>query len=502
MKALIVLFVCGFLLRLIATYPSNIIIGFDQVRDLFSAQTIYRDFDLKIIGPTAGNNPDLHHGVLFLYYLVPPLILFQGNPWGVIVWTSIFNALSAIGIYYLTYKLFNKKVIALVASVFAAFSYYLVQYSGWISNPTVTLFTVPIFFLCLWKYIEGQKKALIVASFFLGLSIQFELFLIYLIPVSLIIFLIFRVKLPSLKIIVLSLGSFCLVTSTMIATEIKYHFAGVRSLLFAGDKVGGSIAFSDRLEAFGTRLAEILQNLFAPNITNSGKALLILLVLSFCYFFIRNKKDRKALIFLGIYLLSPMVMLILGYHNAPWFLIGMPHAALIFCAYCIVQLRNKLVILVLLSLILVINLQAITNSFGKGQILLEPDPGALLSDQLKAVDYTYQASQNQPFAVNSVTNPLYINALWAYHYQWYGKAKYGFAPTWQGGDQLHPYTTLSKFTETEKNFYLLVDTTSRIPQIYINNALEWGKERGNLENDKIFGGIKIYKFLRNKIGGE
>jgi hypothetical protein len=37
--------------------------------------------DLRIIGPTAGNNPNLHHGVAYLYYLALPILFLERVLW-------------------------------------------------------------------------------------------------------------------------------------------------------------------------------------------------------------------------------------------------------------------------------------------------------------------------------------------------------------------------------------------------------------------------------------
>src|SRR5579864_1981997 len=100
-KIIILIFLAGFVLRIISIFPANTIIGFDQARDLWSATTIFRDHHIAVIGPTAGNNPNLHHGVAFWYYMVVPLILSRGNPIGVAIWNSFFNALSIIILYFL-----------------------------------------------------------------------------------------------------------------------------------------------------------------------------------------------------------------------------------------------------------------------------------------------------------------------------------------------------------------------------------------------------------------
>src|SRR6185436_15856124 len=145
----------------------------------WDATKIFQDHDLRIIGPTAGNNPNLHHGVLFLYYLIPPLIAFRGNPMGVVFWNSFFNAATSVVLYFLARDIFKSKRAGVIAAILVAVSYQVVQYSGWISNPTVTIFTVPLFFYFLWKYHEGKNSGLSLAFLFLGLSIEFELFFIY-----------------------------------------------------------------------------------------------------------------------------------------------------------------------------------------------------------------------------------------------------------------------------------------------------------------------------------
>ncbi len=116
-----------------------------------------------------------------------------------------------------------------------------------------------------------------------------------------------------------------------------------------------------------------------------------------------------------------------------------------------------------------------------------------MSDQLKAVDYTYQESGGQGFSVNSLTNPLYINALWGYHYYWYGGETYGYLPTWSGGDQLYPYDSLVKPDGKEKYLYLLIDTSFRIPPQYKNEIINWADKKSSLVEEKIFGGIEVQK---------
>ncbi|MEK7188701.1 MAG: hypothetical protein AAB685_02520, partial [Patescibacteria group bacterium] len=156
-RILVLVLFFGFLLRLISIYPSNIILGFDQARDLFASRKIIFDHDLRIIGPTAGNNPNLRHGVGFLYFILAPVISGGGNPFWVSLWISIFNLASAVILYLFAKSLFNRKA-GLIAAVLTATSFYLIEFSGWISNPSPTLLTVPLFFYGIWKYSKSPAS--------------------------------------------------------------------------------------------------------------------------------------------------------------------------------------------------------------------------------------------------------------------------------------------------------------------------------------------------------
>ena len=468
------IFILAFVIRLFSVWPDNTIVGFDQARDFFQALQITRG-DLKIIGPVAGNNSSLHHGVAWLYFIALPILVGKGNPIWIVLWNSVFNALSAVAIYLLAQNMFNKRA-AIISALVAAFSYYFVSYSGWLSNPTLTLFTVPLFFYGLWQYYRGKSAGwrtwgLPLCFLFLGLSIQLELFFIYLIPTFVIAWLILRPKFPGLK-----TSAYCLVTlflslSTMIATEIKFNFAGVKSLLSAGQLVGGS---GTNISQFINRFADT----FAQNLVPGSFILLLVLLLKI--------KGHKNLQFLLIYLLSPALMLFLGYHSAPWFLIGLPPAICLLTGYV-------LSLIPLGGIIPIVIFICFFNLRGNKLTLLEPDKAALLTKQIQVMNYTYQNSKGQPFAINTVTNPLYINAVWAWNYRWYSQ-KYGFLPSFAGGDQLPPYNVLPKSDGQEKIFYLIIDQTPRIPPIYTANAQNWAKENGKLVEEKDFDGIKVEKY--------
>lgn len=494
---LMLILILGGFLRFISIYPTNTIIGFDQARDLFLATSIYEHYDLKIIGPTAGNNPNLHHGILYIYYLLPAMFFSHGNIMAVVFWNSLVNLLTVVVIYFLGRNLFDHKT-GILSALFVSVSFFFIQFSGWLSNPSPTLFTVPLFFLGLWQIYLKNKSGFVIAAIGLGLSIQFELFFIYLIPVGILIWILLRIPFPKTKQLGISILVFLGITLTMIVTEFKYHFAGILAILSAGDYVGGEKSGS----IFGKFLVKYFE-IFSLNLLPSKESsglVLTLVTLGFLFLKLvqtfRQKVSRDKYIFLLIYLLSPFIMLILGFHNAPWFLIGLPGAICLAFGYLLSQIRYTLVILVIIVLIIFSNSNALLASIGVGQKLLEPDVSALYSTQMSVLEYTYRKANGEPFLINTVTNPLYINALWAYHYNYFGERKYGYKPSWGGGEQLYPYDTLEKETNKESYFFIILDKSPRIGQSYRDEAIKWGNDKGVFISEQDFGGWKVMFFKR------
>jgi hypothetical protein len=493
---LVLIFLFAFIVRFLSVWPANTILGFDQARDLFDSAKILQG-DLRIIGPTAGNNPNLHHGILWLYFIAIPLI-FSHNPIYTVLWNSLFNAFSVIVIFLLAKDLFNSKKAGIIAGTLTAASYYYVSFSGWLSNPTVTLLTVPLFFFGVWKYYQKRSWGLILSMLALGLSIQFELFFIYLIPIFLLLWLTLKPKFPNLKILIISAATLLVTLSTMIATEIKFHFAGILSIFGAGKLVGEvHTSFFSLLKGFLIKDWETFYLNFWPQNKEFG-IVFGLIVVSFFVFEIiknyRNKEIRKRNLFLLVWLLSPIIMFFLGAHNAPWFLIGRQAAGIIMGAYLISKLKFKYLIIPVVLFFIYMNLSTVDGSYGLGQPLLEPDKGSILSKQIAVMKYTYEKSNGESFSIDTVTNPLYINAVWAWNYDWYGK-KVGYKPSWLGGDQLAPYNTLEKATGKEKYMFLIVDETPRIPPIYTQNALKSISKSGKLLEEKSFNGLTVMAFV-------
>ena len=493
---ILAIFLFALSLRILSFYPDRMVFGYDQVEDLLNTKKVVKYHDLVIMGRIASGNPNTHHGVSFFYYMVPPFILGNGNPTTVAVWNSIFNSLSIIILFFLAYKLFGSFKAATLTAILAAVSYQSVQYAGWLSNPTTLVFLVPLFFLCLWSYYKGNDRSLIIAFALLGLIIQSQIFMLYLVFVIPIFWFVIRPKFPNFKVSLLSVMALTAGLSTMILTEFKLKFAGVNTLLhFSTNFDEANTSLLVRLDSFLVNFIETFSSNIWPNGGIYAKVFCLLIIFLFIIYIIfrKNKKDLPGVRFLLIYILSPFLMLPFGYHKQLWTFIGIMPAVALFTGYVFSKINNRVVLMVIITFISFVNIRYVIESRSSLNFYIKQEPPSILSNQIEVMDYTYQESDGKPFSINSVTYPLYSNTYWSYHYPWYGIKKYGYIPGWLGGDQLYPYNSLPASAGNEKYSYMIIDNSSSIPWIHRLAGRQWAEKNGKLVKETEIGGYTVIK---------
>lgn len=500
--AILLILIFGIWLRLKNIEGYNLIFDYDQYEDQFYTYTIAVDKNPAIIGRAIYGDPRLHHGVFYYYFNLAPFLLSGGNPVISAYWNIFFNAAVAVILFIFSKNIFKKNLPAFITAIIASVSFEFIKFSSWLTIDTVAIFLVPMFFLGLWAYCENKKWGLILSAITLGLSIQTDLSFLYLTAILIIYWLIFRPKNPGLKLFFLSTVSFLAAISTLILTEIKLNFAGIRALLNFSTLFESAfrLSYAERFDLFFEDFLTNFTNNLLPQKPELGIFLaggIILIILYHIFSKQTSKPEKQGLYFLLLFLFAPVVTLLIGYHNQPWFLIGLPPAIALVSGYIISKLKIYLIIPIVFlilgsnaNLILQRPLEAYKYF---GDIY---DSTSYLKYQLQVVDYTYQQARDKPFSINAVSYPLYYNGMWAYLYNWYGKNKYGYLPGWLGGDQLHPYDLLPKTADREI-FYMIISETSRIPDLYKDKGRIWAMERGELIEKKKFGGFSVLKMKGN-----
>ena len=255
---------------------------------------------------------------------------------------------------------------AIISSFIMAISSHSILMAGWVSNTTVALYIIPFFFLGLWFYKNGKSWGLILTIFLLGLLIQSQILMVYNIVTLFVLWWVFKLKRPKIKTILLSLFYFIIATSTIILAGIKSNFSEIRIFIHPQRYLPElSIPFTKRLSLF---IEQFIMN-FSFNLTPNNQlvgivfwiGIFLILIVSF---FNREGKtvEKNRLILLILFLTSPIFMLIIGYHNTPWTLIGMIPAVFIVFGYAISKINSRVLKITILTLISLLNICSVIKN--------------------------------------------------------------------------------------------------------------------------------------------
>lgn len=498
---LVLIFVLAVTFRCWFLASGNIDFSYDQARDAFAVQEILGGH-LKVLGPPTSGTPGLFHGALFYYVIAPAYLFGHGNPITVSYWLVFLNSLAIFPVFYLAYLLTKKTFPALLASLIFAFSYDAMQFSGFVSNVSLGIIFVPAIFIGLYLWIKRKSKwAPLITGLAFGLSVQSEIaFCFYLIPI-LIWLLIYKNKITKKQLVVF-IVSFVFAVSTMIISEIKFGFPGIKGLyyLFSGqDRSIQTSQFSDFLSIFINQVGVRFANTLYPFNVVFGSLLGYVIVI---YAFVRKnaakvKNPVSWQNFLISYIPAHILALPFGGSITPHIMIGAIPAISVFIAIFLWEkLENKKAILVaVIVILLIINL----GKFIKVKTGPTPDyftDDYLLSTEIKMIDYTYKLADGKPFSISSLTSPLYINTLWSYLYNWYGKTKYGYIPYWIGRDQIgQPGGNLEFAPSNVSRHFYIIEPTYRIPKLWVTYAGGDQEAMSKLIESKSFGRMTVEERL-------
>lgn len=486
---LVIIFFIALILRWVYLPYGAVSFAYDQARDAFIVQDILKG-DIKILGPSVSGVPGLYHGVLYYYVIALAYHAGAGNPIIVAYFLSFISSLVIFAVFYLTYLLTNKYTPSIFSALIIAFSYEATQYSNLLTNASMGTWFVPLIYIAIIKV----SPALLGVSF--GLAVQSEVALLYhLIPI-----IIFCVKRFSSKQLITSFAFFILSTITMIFSEFKFGFTGVKGLIYivtGQDSIGRSKTLFDYLETIINQSGLTFAYTIMPlNLILGGLAGFLVVIVSLMS---RTYWSR----ILGAYIFSFVLALPFGGWNMKHILVGVAPAVAVIVSIFLWNFvkKSKVALYTLLTLILLSNLFAILKNNINGQTIFPLQGDLVLANELKVIDYTYNASERNNFSISTLTSPLYINTLWSYLYNWYGFKTYGYIPTYLGQDQVGNLgNNLSKAQKDEFRHYYIEEPTYGIPQIYVQYARGDQNSVSELIESKYFGELRVEQreFLKYK----
>lgn len=480
-------FLAAFFLRITPLFGNFLSFHFDMSRDAFIAEQIWRNFDLKIQGP-ATSTVGLFHGVLYYYLIAPFYAISNGNPLFVSGVLALINSTTVVPLYLLGKNFFKSIFWASLMTGLFVFSFEAIQYGPWLSNPQPAVLTSAWFFYFLYRWTQKNDWSFVMACVFAALSMQFQFFLLYLFFVILATAFLFKLR-PQISKIGWGILSIGLITLTMTATVFKFGgpFELIHSLTAFSDTKGSLDAnFTDLLLLYINNLSKVFtNNLFPLNVFIGG---IIFIVTT--YWAVAKK---QMFILLGIF--SSLIMFFFGGHSNVYANIALVPPMLLGFVFLLksISAKYKILVFVILFIILTANMYMTTKAITKGQYLLVIQPDMFLKNQLAVIDQTYLLSDGKPFAINSLTVPLWTNTTWAYLYHYYGFRKYGYVPTFYGNDpvgSLGENIVKKSVGKDEIKFYI-IEPLKGIPGNITDSELEKEKGNTNLVKEYNYGQIRL-----------
>lgn len=489
----------------------SITFGYDQARDAFQAMSIFKGDFVKVIGP-ATDIPGLFHGVLYWYLIAPVYGITGGSIFAVKLFLVLINIAIIVPLYYIFRYITKNTIMSLFVILLYAISFEANQYARWLSHPPPALLTSLISFYGLWRIAKKDEKGIYYFLLSWPLSVHLEMFFLYHILYFIVFVLLFCrkriVKLNPLSVTVMLLYVFA-VFSPFILAELKFNFQSTKAIstLFFHSPQATKSTFAV-FPLFLEKLSQSFSFNIAPLPLIIAGIIFLICIIFVLWDGITHKKFRTIGFFLIFLALSPFPLFLFKKITVYHIMTGNLFGTIGIVSYCFVRLlsyKNSLIRIGVVLFAIVIVFVQLTKSipvYAKGEVLFSTQDQLILKNELKLIDWTYQQSKGKPFAINTLTNPLYINTNWSYLYNWYGKQKYGRMPVWLGYPQEDYFGGNTKFsnipTLTGLTLFLIMESPGGIPDVYFKAYPLYENTRSKYIEQHVFGTLTVERRIMNK----
>lgn len=488
---LIFILLLGLFVR-VAGLHGNVIFGYDQARDAQRVYDMIHSGNLKLVGPETDIR-GLFNGPAFYYLLAIIYDIFSFNPDVTAIIFVLLNLSGIVLLYYLGSILSDKKT-GLVAALIWAISYEQANFAKFISNASLMSIASLIFFLGFAILLFRKKTmGLTISVIGLGLATHFNIYLFYLIILYPIYFYLGDIKITK-KTFILNILLLVLMLSPFILAELKFKFQGLLSVLQYVHQQNAAINIIPQISTYLDRFAEtIYYSIFSFN------AFIGLLIFGLCLFFLKKCSTKeKSLSFILIWLFSTIPLfgfksgvLTISVINASIFGAIILVVSIVI-SFLLNQKKYHVIGLLFLFIIIISN----TNLFIQDNfrnIKRTPTVPILTGDYKSIINYTYQSAGKKDFSICVVTEPLFINTIWSYVYNLYGKSKYGYLPYWSGQQQYLNTNLLPYDTKHVKQRYLIIQPTGGLLKQAVEATIYLEDKVSVLDEEKKIGLVTIQK---------
>lgn len=441
---LLAIWILGLFIRFYSISGHSINMWYDQTRDLQTVREMITNRDLKIQGPSAsGTNDTIYHGVFYYYLIAPAVWIGQGSPVVVSYYLATIGSTSILIAYALIRTVFRSRAAGLVTAFFFAIGLVPTHYSTWLSNPHILLPATGAFYYFLGKicYDKAARWEYIGLGLTLGLAIHGGIFQLYLLgPLALaLLHKTWHAKrgqtLPVID-LGIAIATFLLTISPIILTHLLLIKRGILTPETLQMMSSTPLALTQVLGGTVELYAKTMHTILTP-----GSAALVFILVATTALASWSKLTAHQRTWSAIVITAPLWLLLVQFRTSSHMLIGIEYlvyglVALTLTSWWRQHLLGKLLTMFIMLLIIIPNISMIANWKAHQHHYGVIQKGTSLKEQLAAIDATYLEAAGAPFSISTLTSPYNINITWGYLYDWYGKQKYGYLPTFVGSAQV------------------------------------------------------------------
>ncbi len=336
---LLIIFVSAVFVRLFH-FSSTWFFGYEQGRDALVAQSILLGRDLKLVGPKTDID-NIYHGGGFYYVLALMYALAVGNPLYVGVLAIILQSSVVFIIYYAAFILTGSKKLSFIAPLLYAFSTGALLSARWLSNATLDLPLIALFFLIVIILVQTKdSRYWVPVGILTGLLYHFQiLHLLYAGWLLILLLIAFRVPFRS-RYFVFAIVCGMTIVSTFLIFESKFHFVQTQAILGHIHEMKAQTNIFSRIGIFAHEWLYEVQYTLLPQF---GVVMFVLIVGLLGVVIVKARKIDSNLWLLLLFSLWAFPAFFLyskdGLHQI---YIGTSIGVILLCTYLIAQLEKSL----------------------------------------------------------------------------------------------------------------------------------------------------------------
>lgn len=423
----------------------TIIFPYDQARDVLIVKRMVETRHPTLLGPVSDIS-GVHHGAIFYWLLVPLYAINNYDPALAVVFFAVFSSIGVFTYFYVIRRFFNETT-AWIGAALYTFSFAIVSYSRWISNPVLIIPLMPLFAFALSEVLHKRKHAFVLGLLF-GIFVQLELvlgYLLFIVGYSLL-----RGK-NKVRMVLMGVLGFVLGAFPLIFAELKFHFQGIQGLLSSFSHSSGhtNIKASALLHNVPNFYGGIAKDtLFGVGIPLVGVCLFL-----FLFWLIKQRKhisskERNSLQVLLLISCSSILLFLTGKPLVNFFFVGIEFCFIAVAAFALSlqQKQSSRVYAAILCILMFgaqIRLYVIQTRESRAYVQVQQ--GVLLSQRDEVIAAIYQHVGPQQFTLSVLGTPYGVRTAWGYYLWRYSQQHGTQMPTWYGfaangyiGDELLP----------------------------------------------------------------